>query len=120
MDPRESGGECGDTGPGVRSAPSGLRSEQTGGNLLRKLILITAAMLALALPAAAQDYPTRAITMIVPYPAGGPSDVVARIIADGMRRRPGEAVIIENVGGAGGTIGGARAAAADPDGYTLL
>jgi tripartite-type tricarboxylate transporter receptor subunit TctC len=58
--------------------------------------------------------------MIVPYPAGGPSDVVARIIADGMSRRLGQTVIIENVGGAGGTIGSARVAAAAPDGYTLL
>ena len=87
---------------------------------MRKLILIAAAMLACAAPALAQDYPTRTITMIVPYPAGGPSDVVARIIADGMSRRLGQAVIIENVGGAGGTIGSARVVAAEPDGYTLL
>jgi len=73
-----------------------------------------------SLPAMAQDYPTRPITMIVPYPAGGPSDVVARIMADGMGRVLGQNIIIENVGGAGGTIGTARAAAADPDGYTLL
>jgi tripartite-type tricarboxylate transporter receptor subunit TctC len=87
---------------------------------LRNVILIAAALLACAAPAAAQDYPTRTITMIVPYPAGGPSDVVARIIADGMSRRLGQTIIIENVGGAGGTIGSARVAAAEPDGYTLL
>jgi tripartite-type tricarboxylate transporter receptor subunit TctC len=58
--------------------------------------------------------------MIVPYPAGGPSDVVARIVADGMSKRLGQSIVIENVGGAGGTLGTARAAAAAPDGYTLL
>jgi tripartite-type tricarboxylate transporter receptor subunit TctC len=58
--------------------------------------------------------------MIVPYPAGGPSDVVARIMADGMSRHLGQQVVIENVGGAGGTLGTGRAAAAEPDGYTIL
>ena len=58
--------------------------------------------------------------MIVPFPPGGPSDVVARIMADGMGRALGGNVVIENVGGAGGTIGTGRAAAAAPDGYTLL
>jgi len=74
----------------------------------------------LAAPVLAQDYPTRTITMIVPFPPGGPSDVVARIMADGMSKQLGQTIIIENVAGAGGTIGTARAAAADPDGYTLL
>lgn len=69
---------------------------------------------------AADQYPTRTITMIVPFPPGGPSDTVARIIADGMSRHLGGSVIIENVGGAGGTIGAAKAAEATPDGYTLL
>jgi len=71
-------------------------------------------------PATAEDYPTRTITMVVPYPAGGPSDVVARIIADGMSKALGQTIIIENVGGAGGTIGTGRVADASPDGYTLL
>jgi len=71
-------------------------------------------------PAAADNYPSRTITLIVPFPPGGPSDVVARIIADGLSRQLKETVIIENVGGAGGTIGGARVASAAPDGYTLL
>lgn len=68
----------------------------------------------------ADDYPSRTITLIVPFPPGGPSDVVARIIGDGLSRQLNETVIIENVGGAGGTIGTARVAAATPDGYTLL
>jgi len=68
----------------------------------------------------AQDYPTRPITVIVPFPAGGPSDVVARIVTEHMGRTLGQALVIVNVGGAGGTIGSARVAGAEPDGYTLL
>jgi tripartite-type tricarboxylate transporter receptor subunit TctC len=66
-----------------------------------------------------QVYPSRPITMIVPYPSGGPTDVLARIVAEGMRTLLGEPVTIENVGGASGSIGVGRAARADPDGYTL-
>jgi tripartite-type tricarboxylate transporter receptor subunit TctC len=87
---------------------------------LRRIIPIAFAVIALVAPAAAQDFPTRTISMVVPYPAGGPSDVVARIVADGMSRRLGQTIIIENVGGAGGTIGTARVATAMADGYTLL
>jgi tripartite-type tricarboxylate transporter receptor subunit TctC len=72
------------------------------------------------LSASAEDYPSRTITMIVPFPPGGPSDVVARIVADGLGRQLNQTVIIENVGGAGGTIGTAKVAGAAPDGYTLL
>lgn len=68
----------------------------------------------------AQDYPTKAITVVVPFPAGGPSDVVARIVSEHMSRTLGQSMVIENVGGAGGTIGSARVAAAAPDGYTIL
>lgn len=68
----------------------------------------------------AADYPTRTITMIVPFAAGGPSDIVARLVAQHMQQTLGEAVIVENVGGGGGTIGSARVAEARPDGYTLL
>lgn len=83
--------------------------------------LVAAATLAIAsLPAGAQNYPTHPITMVVPYPAGGPSDVVARIMADGMSKVLGQNIVIENVGGGGGTIGTGRVAAAEHDGYTLL
>ena len=83
---------------------------------------------AMLLPATAQaqpkpekhKYPTRSITVIVPFPAGGPSDVVARIVAEGMSKHLGQSMVIENVGGAGGTLGSGRVASADPDGYTLL
>jgi tripartite-type tricarboxylate transporter receptor subunit TctC len=67
----------------------------------------------------AQAYPTRPITVIVPVAAGGPSDVVARVVAERMRGSLGQSVIIENVTGADGTIGTGRAARARPDGYTI-
>jgi len=69
--------------------------------------------------AAAQVYPTRPITMVVPFPAGGPTDVIARIVADRMRGSLGQPIIVENVTGAGGSIGVGRVARATPDGYTL-
>ncbi len=87
--------------------------------LLFGAALLAPLMLGLA-PVHAQGYPTRNITMIVSFPAGGPSDIVARIMADGMTRHLGQQVVIENVGGAGGTIGATRAAEAKPDGYTLF
>ena len=67
-----------------------------------------------------QPYPTRPITVVVPFPAGGASDVVARIVTEHMSRTLGQSLVIENVGGAGGTLGSGRVAAAAPDGYTLL
>ena len=79
-----------------------------------------AAALMLPVLANAQTYPSRPITMVVPFPAGGPSDVVSRIMAEGMSRHLNQQVVIENVGGAGGTIGTARVAAATADGYTIL
>jgi len=87
---------------------------------IRVGLLAAAALVIAALPAIAEDYPTRTIRMVVPFPPGGPSDVVARIIAEGMGRVLGQAVIIENVGGAGGTLGTARVAEASADGYTIL
>jgi len=78
------------------------------------------AFVASVVPARAQDYPSRSITVVVPFPAGGASDVVARIVTSQMSGILGQSIIIENVSGAGGTIGSARVAAAAPDGYTLL
>jgi len=69
--------------------------------------------------AGAQSYPARPITIIVPYPAGGPSDVLTRILAERMKTSLGQTVIIENVTGAGGSIGVGRVARSAPDGYTL-
>ncbi|MBS7699651.1 MULTISPECIES: tripartite tricarboxylate transporter substrate-binding protein [unclassified Chelatococcus] len=68
----------------------------------------------------AQSYPSRAITLVVPFAAGGPSDAIARLIGQSMSETLGQQVVIENVAGAGGTSGAARVAKADPDGYTLL
>lgn len=83
--------------------------------------LIAAALLLLGLtgPAAAQDFPSRPITMIVVFAPGGATDVLARIVADHMSRTLNQRILVENVSGAGGTIGGARGAQAAPDGYTL-
>ena len=84
-----------------------------------KWFAVLATVALLGLPAAAQDFPTRPITMVVVFAPGGPTDVLARIVADHMGRTLGQRVLIENVAGAGGTTGGARGAKADPDGYTL-
>jgi tripartite-type tricarboxylate transporter receptor subunit TctC len=71
-------------------------------------------------PAQAQDYPTRTVKIIVPFPAGGTADVMPRIIADWLSRKWGQAVIIEDRAGAGGNVGAEVVAKSDPDGYTLL
>lgn len=83
---------------------------------------IAAALLALAgmNVAQAQDYPTRTVTVIVPFAPGGPADVTGRIVADIFSRHLGQNFLVENVGGAGGTVGSLRAAHAAPDGYTLI
>jgi tripartite-type tricarboxylate transporter receptor subunit TctC len=73
-----------------------------------------------AIPAAAQSYPNRVIKIIVPFAAGGPADTLARIAANRLSAGLGQGVILDNRPGAGGTIGAKAAAAADPDGYTLL
>jgi len=87
---------------------------------IAKLAIALAAALAAAAPAAAQDYPQRPITIIVPFAAGGPTDILARLLGDHMSRTLHQAVIVEDVTGAGGTIGSTRAAKAAPDGYTLV
>jgi len=78
--------------------------------------LLGALGLALNAPAGAQDYPTRPVTVIVPYAPGGNTDVVTRIVLEHMGRTLGQQLVVENVGGAGGTTGSARAARAAPDG----
>jgi tripartite-type tricarboxylate transporter receptor subunit TctC len=87
---------------------------------MRRFLAALTATVALALPAAGHAaWPERPITMIVPFAAGGPTDVVARIVAEHMGRTLGQQVIVENVAGAGGTTGSLRAAQAKPDGYTI-
>jgi tripartite-type tricarboxylate transporter receptor subunit TctC len=74
----------------------------------------------LAAPATAQDYPSRPVTLVVPFAAGGPSDAIARVIGESMSETLGQQIVVESVSGAGGTLGAAQAARAEPDGYTIL
>lgn len=85
-----------------------------------KLAGLAAGAVLAATTALAQGYPDRAITMVVPFAAGGPTDTVGRLIAEKMSETLGQQVIVENVGGAGGTLGAGQVAAAAPDGYTIL
>jgi tripartite-type tricarboxylate transporter receptor subunit TctC len=89
--------------------------------MIRTLLAALAALgIAAATSAAAQPYPNRPVRIIVPTPAGGPVDVMARILANALPPFLGQSVIVENRAGAGNTLGSRAAAAADPDGYTLL
>jgi tripartite-type tricarboxylate transporter receptor subunit TctC len=88
---------------------------------MRKTLL--AILLAANLPSAqasAQNWPTRPVTLVVPYAAGGPVDTIARIVSGRMSETLGQQIVIENIGGAGGMSGAARVAKATPDGYTML
>ncbi|MBK8324182.1 MAG: tripartite tricarboxylate transporter substrate binding protein BugD [Betaproteobacteria bacterium] len=86
---------------------------------IRRFVAALAAF-AFSAAATAQDYPTRTITIVVPFAAGGPTDTVARLISQSMAKSLGQTVIVENVAGAGGTIGPKRVAGAKPDGYQLV
>jgi tripartite-type tricarboxylate transporter receptor subunit TctC len=88
--------------------------------IVRAVARAAALLVAAIVPAAAREWPARPIAMIVPYAAGGPPDVIARIIAPGMSESLGVQVVVENVSGAGGITGSARVARAAPDGYTFL
>jgi tripartite-type tricarboxylate transporter receptor subunit TctC len=88
-----------------------------------RLGIIVAALVALgvvATPADAQDWPVRPVTMVVPFAAGGPIDVVARIVSPRLSEVLGQQAVVENVGGAGGMVGASRVAKAEADGYTFL
>jgi tripartite-type tricarboxylate transporter receptor subunit TctC len=87
----------------------------------KKLFAFMGGFLLVALSSAnAQNYPTKVVTMIVPFAAGGPTDTVARLLGGPMTKTLKQQIIVENVGGAGGTIAASRVAKATPDGYTLL
>jgi tripartite-type tricarboxylate transporter receptor subunit TctC len=89
--------------------------------LLDKRALLAAAAAVLATPALAQaPFPTRPISMVIPFAAGGPTDTVGRLIAQSMGAELGQTVVVENVAGAGGSLGAQRVAQARPDGYTIL
>src|SRR6266481_4038108 len=85
----------------------------------RLTVIVLTGMLAGIASAGAQTYPSHPVTMIVPFAAGGPMDTVARVVADGMRASLGQPITIENVVGAGGSIGTGRVARAAPDGFTI-
>jgi tripartite-type tricarboxylate transporter receptor subunit TctC len=86
---------------------------------MSRLLVAAVAMFAGVVGAQAQGYPSRAITLVVPFPPGGSTDAAARIMAERMRSSLGQPIVIENVGGAGGSIGVGRVARAAPDGYTF-
>jgi tripartite-type tricarboxylate transporter receptor subunit TctC len=86
---------------------------------MTRLLLALLCLTALLAPASAQTYPTRPVTMVVPFSAGGPTDTIARILGQAMGAALGQPVIIENVTGAAGSIGVGRVARAAPDGYTI-
>jgi tripartite-type tricarboxylate transporter receptor subunit TctC len=86
----------------------------------RTIIAALAGLLALGATASAQNYPNRTLTMIIPFAAGGPTDVLGRVLAQRMGEVLGQTVIVENIGGAGGMNGAKKVADARPDGYTML
>src|SRR4051794_5547748 len=89
--------------------------------MLRKLLGVTlGAFLAAGVSASAQNFPTRPMTMIIPFAAGGPTDVLGRVVGQRMGELLGQTVVVENVGGAGGMTGSKRAANAQPDGHTMV
>jgi tripartite-type tricarboxylate transporter receptor subunit TctC len=90
-------------------------------SVTRRLALgLLAGAALLATPAAAQTYPSRVVKMVVPYPAGGPTDVIARIVAEELGRDLGQNVVVENLAGASGAVGTRTVAKAEPDGYTII
>src|SRR5215218_9323922 len=87
---------------------------------MRRAALMLALLLPFTASAPAQNYPSRPPTMVVPFPAGGSSDAIGRVMAEAMGEHLGQRVVIENVGGASGNIAVGRVARADPDGYTMV
>jgi tripartite-type tricarboxylate transporter receptor subunit TctC len=86
----------------------------------RSALALSASILFAVAAHAQGAYPSKQITLVVPYAAGGPSDSIARLVAESMGSTLGQTIVIENVAGAGGTTGAARVAKAEADGYTLL
>jgi tripartite-type tricarboxylate transporter receptor subunit TctC len=102
---------------------AGLREEEMNARLLRsftRALLCPVLIFASLQSAIAQAYPDKPVRLVVPFAAGGPADALGRILGEKLSQRWGQAVVIENRGGAGGNIGAAVVARAAPDGYTLL
>src|SRR5262245_53574317 len=97
----------------MRAAATGARATALGA-------LVAAALMACAQPSAAQPWPSRHVTVVVAFPAGGPTDVLARAVAGELSDKLGQQFVVENRSGAGGNVGAASVAKAAPDGYTLL
>ena len=87
---------------------------------MKKLLIAAVALLGSLVPAFGQDYPSRPITFVVPFAAGGPTDTVTRLVAESMSKTLGQQIVVQNVTGAGGTLGAGEVAAAEADGYTVL
>src|SRR5262249_45307563 len=113
----QGGGAQVEQGDPRRQAESGVKRAAA---VMMRLILAAALAASFAAGAHAQAYPTRPVTLIVPYPAGGPTDQLARVIAPKFSDRLGQNFVVENVSGGGTTIATARVARAAGDGYTLL
>src|SRR3981189_2454918 len=113
--PRRRSGRCSpDRSAGSRNSET---MTMTASRSARWILAVATA--ALAVPAVAQDYPTRPITLVVPYTAGGGNDAMARVVADRMSAALGQQIVIENRGGAGGSIATRQGARAEPEGYPL-
>ena len=89
------------------------------GRIFRTIVAAALAALCLSVPASAQDYPSRPITVVVPFPPGGSTNLVMRIVADKLSELLGQQIVIDNRGGAGGTVGTRSVAKSAPDGYTI-
>src|ERR1700704_4526841 len=88
--------------------------------MLRIIVAIACMVCVIATRAVAQEFPSKPVTLMMPYAAGGPGDTITRIIGQGMSKVFGRQFLVENTAGAGGTIGTAKVAAAAPDGHSLL
>src|SRR5207253_5558801 len=103
--------------PVARAGHVSATQEET---MLRIVLGALAGLAALATAAGAQTYPARPITMVIPLAAGGPTDVLGRVVAQRMGELLGQTVLVENVGGAGGQTGSKRVSDSPPDGYNIL
>src|SRR3981081_2464355 len=88
--------------------------------MMKLAAAVAATLLAVVVPALPQQYPQRPTTLHLPFAAGGPTDVLARVLGQHMSQTLGQSIVVEDVTGAGGTLGSAKAARAAPDGYTLV